>query len=308
LSSGEKEVVDLLLDIYLKRRDFNESIYIIDEPELHLNTGIQLKLLLAINSLVPDNCQIWVATHSIGFLNALQNHLNDISDIIYFEGDLSSQPVVLEPIAKTRENWQKIFKTALEDLTGLLAPSTIIYCEGRHDPGLEGEDLGVDAEVYNQVFSQTHPQCLFVSSGGSTMPDKYAAIALMVLNKAFRGVQILLLKDKDINGDGSPTTDEQRQVFIDKNPKMHRMLIRKEIENYLFDFEIISKAFNNITREQYDALIPDIQADVKAVTGDLMRLCGINTGMNASKFKIKLSYFVTPDTQIYQELRSVIFP
>lgn len=306
LSSGEKEVVDILLDIYLKRQEFNETIYIIDEPELHLNTGIQRKVFSAIERLIPDTCQIWIATHSIGFLTALQNELNDVSDVIYFSGDFSTAPATLTPIIKTRKNWQMIFKTALEDLTGLLAPSLIVYCEGRELPTAAGDEQGVDAEIYNQIFSETNPDILFVSSGGSTMPDKYAAIALTVLNKAFKDVSLLLLKDKDINGDGSITTEEQRLAYIALNSKLHRMLSRKEMENYLFDYEIISKAYG-IDRNAYNVIIPDIMDDVKSKTGDLMKLCGIHTGLNAAGFKKHLSTFVTPDTSIFNDLHSVIF-
>ena len=79
-----KEVVDILLDLYLRRDSYNDSIYIIDEPELHLNTAIQRMLINEINKMVPSNCQIWIATHSIGFLRALQNELKDISQVINF--------------------------------------------------------------------------------------------------------------------------------------------------------------------------------------------------------------------------------
>jgi len=71
LSAGEKEVIDILLDLYLRKDSYVDSIYIIDEPELHLNTSIQRSLLIEINKMVPSNCQIWIATHSIGFLRAL---------------------------------------------------------------------------------------------------------------------------------------------------------------------------------------------------------------------------------------------
>ena len=67
LSSGEKEVVDILLDLYLRQEEYDDSIFIIDEPELHINTAIQRKLLIEINKLIGDNCQIWLATHSIVF-------------------------------------------------------------------------------------------------------------------------------------------------------------------------------------------------------------------------------------------------
>lgn len=65
LSAGEKEVVDILLDLYLRKDTYTDSVYIIDEPELHLNTSIQRALLIEINKMVPENCQIWIATHSI---------------------------------------------------------------------------------------------------------------------------------------------------------------------------------------------------------------------------------------------------
>jgi predicted ATP-dependent endonuclease of OLD family len=60
LSSGEKEVVDLLLDLYLRKEDYNETVFLFDEPELHINTAIQRKLLIEINRLVGENCQIWL--------------------------------------------------------------------------------------------------------------------------------------------------------------------------------------------------------------------------------------------------------
>jgi predicted ATP-dependent endonuclease of OLD family len=56
LSSGEKEVVDLLLDLYLRQEEYDETIFLIDEPELHVNSSIQRKLLLEINKLVGDKC------------------------------------------------------------------------------------------------------------------------------------------------------------------------------------------------------------------------------------------------------------
>ena len=77
LSAGEKEVVDILLDLFLRKDVYDDTVFIIDEPELHLNTAIQKKLLIEINKLVGDNCQIWIATHSIGFLRALQDDLSD---------------------------------------------------------------------------------------------------------------------------------------------------------------------------------------------------------------------------------------
>ncbi len=308
LSSGEKEVVDILIDLYLKKEKFVDSIYIIDEPELHINTNIQRKLLNEIVKIIPDTCQLWIATHSIGFLNALkQDHAND-SSIIWFKGNFAKEETVLTPILKTRENWRMIFETALEDLTGLLSPETIIYCEGRKEPNKDGKELGFDAKIYNQIFELEFPNTLFVSSGGGDEPEKYAGIALKVLTKAFDNVTLLVLQDKDINGSGNPTTDEQREEWIKKNPSVNRMLRRKEIENYLFDFEILKKIKNDIDEEYYKGIVSDVvNGEIKdTVSTELKKYCGFEQ-MNKEEFKILLASQVKPDTNVYKELSDVIF-
>jgi len=58
LSAGEKEVINIVLDLVVKSKDFNDTVYAIDEPELHLNTAIQRKLLLELDKLIPDHCQL----------------------------------------------------------------------------------------------------------------------------------------------------------------------------------------------------------------------------------------------------------
>ena len=72
LSSGEKEVVDILLDLYLRKDEYSDTVFLLDEPELHISTAIQKKLFLEIEKLLGKDCQLWVATHSIGLLRALQ--------------------------------------------------------------------------------------------------------------------------------------------------------------------------------------------------------------------------------------------
>lgn len=179
LSAGEKEVIDIVLDLIVKTAQFNDTVYAIDEPELHLNTAIQRSLVVEIEKLVPENCQLWVATHSVGFLRALQVELRSKTAIIDLSGVNLDETVTLKPMPTTRKNWQRIFETALDDLTGLVAPRTIVYCEGRAEPDNVGNEQGLDADVYNAIFGPESPDVLFVSSGGSTEPQRYSAIALL---------------------------------------------------------------------------------------------------------------------------------
>jgi predicted ATPase len=307
LSSGEKGVIDIVLDIMLKIKYFSDTIYFIDEPELHINTAIQKQLLIEIEKLIPNNCQLWIATHSIGFLRAIQQELKDKSIIIDFSEQNFDTEVVLKPLKATRKNWHRIFHTALDDLTGLIAPEIIIYCEGKKEPNNYGGELGIDASIYNEIFAEEYPNALFISSGGSTEPDKHSSLGLKILNKAFKDVKIRLLKDKDIKSDKTETTEEDRNNWIKKDTSTNRMLKRKEIENYLFDFEIIKKAYPDIDETQYKNIITDIKnPNVKDKAGDLMLLCKINTGMNKDNFKLNLAKFITKDTNIYKELKEII--
>ena len=313
LSSGEKEVVDILLDLYLRKDEYTDSIYIIDEPELHLNTAIQRKLLIEINKIIPRNCQILIATHSIGFLRALQDELNGISQIIEFEEDnkWSSQSYTLTPMVKSRYNWQRLFSTALDDLTGLIAPKRIVYCEGRAEPKSGGVERGLDAIVFNNIFNETYPETLFISSGGNTELDQRSEIAISILSKVFSEVEILVLKDRDM-ASGKMTTEENRIQYLNLNPNNHRVLGRFEIENYLYDREVLQKYCKNVSlqfdEESYNSFVTDISnQQLKDETGRIKNICNIVGSINAEVFKKKLSTLISPDMTIYKELERVIF-
>lgn len=313
LSAGEKEVVDLLLDLYLRKDTYTDSIYIIDEPELHLNTAIQKKLLLEINKMVPSDCQIWVATHSIGFLRALQDELNEESDIIEFNPDnkWASQPYTLRPMVKCRANWTRIFSVALDDLAGLISPRRIIYCEGRDLPTRAGEERGFDAKVFNQIFGEAYPDTLFISSGGNTELDQRSDIAIRILSKVFHDVEILVLKDRDM-ASGKPTDEAARQQYLQDNPKYHRVLRRWEIENYLFDKEVLKKYCeqNNLqfSEQDYDAFVTNIcDQNLKDESNRMRNYCNIVGSVNPEVFKLNLAKVIDTSMEVYKELERVIF-
>lgn len=312
LSSGEKEVVDILLDLYLRRETYDDTVFLIDEPELHINTAIQRKLLQEINSLVGENCQVWVATHSIGFMRALQEDFHDDCQIIEFgmETEFANEKIELNPIVKSRENWSRIFETALDDLTGLVSPKRIIYCEGRADTQ-NGEEKGLDARIYNAIFGETYNDTLFVSSGGNTEPSQRMQIAISILGKVFSGVEILVLVDRD-SASGKETTKNVREIYLNNNPENYRMLERLEIENYLYDKEVLKKYCENngltFDETNYDTLIGEIDdCNVKDMTGQIKNLCGITTSISPDKFKLNLSKCIVPESTVYDELRKCIF-
>ncbi|QDW66102.1 AAA family ATPase [Luteimonas granuli] len=312
LSSGEKEVIDIIVDLLVKIPEYDESVFCIDEPELHLNTAIQRKLLVEIEKLIPENCQLWVATHSIGFLRAMQEELAHKSQILDFsEKEYFSGSHVIMPIAPNRTNWQRIFSTALEDLTGLVSPRVIVYCEGRDLPGASGNERGLDARVYNTVFSSARPDTLFISSGGNTELDQRSDIAIRILGKVFTDLSILVLKDRDV-ASGARATMRDREIYLQNNPPNHRVLNRFEIENYLFDKEVLAKycaaTGTEFDERAYDSFVTDIvNQNVKDEIGRIKAACGISTSINAEVFKLKLAVHITPDTQVFSELEQSVF-
>lgn len=313
LSSGEKEVVDILLDLYLRLEEYNDTIFLIDEPELHINTAIQKSLLLEINKLVGVNCQIWIATHSIGFLRALQEELKDDCQIIHFENGVNwaSEPQTLTPMKMTLSNWKKIFETALDDLTDLLSPKRIIYCEGKDVPGANGKENGFDAKVFNNIFSEKYNDTLFVSSGGNTELDQRSEIALKILTKVFSDIEIWVLKDRDMISNGASTEDDIK-LYLENNPPNHRLLKRFEIENYLFDKEVLreycSKNNRSFDETFYDTFVTDINnQNIKDEVSKIKKCCGINVSISQETFKINLSEIINSNMGVYKELEACIF-
>lgn len=293
LSSGEKEVVDIIIDLLIKKDEFNDTVYCIDEPELHLHTKIQRQLLIEMNKIIPENCQLWVATHSIGFLRALQEELKDQSSILDFsEKDFFNSQQEIVPIKTTRANWQRIFQTALEDITGLMAPKTIVYCEGKLQNSL-------DEKLFNIIFGEEFHDTLFLSSGNKDAVQKYSAIALTVLDKAFTDVKIIALIDRDDDLDMT----KRGKVSV-------RKLARREFENYLYDKEILKLYCQKIQKEfnesEYDKLVKNIiNDDVKNIEIAIFKKsCDSNFN---SKAKQEIAGLITLDTLVYNSIKKEIF-
>ena len=245
-------------------------------------------------------------------MRTLQNDLKEKSQILDFsEKDYFTGEQPIQPIVPNRQNWMRIFGTALDDLTNLIAPNRIVYCEGRAEPGINGIEKGLDAQIYENIFSAAFDDTVFVSSGGNTELDQRSDIAIQILSKVFKGIEILVLKDRDMSS-GKLTDELARKVYLSNNPPNHRVLKRWELENYLFDKEILLKycksaelIFNEI---DYDNFVTDINSqNVKDEISRIKNFCGIQSSIGKDQFKLNLSKFITEETAAYQELRECIF-
>jgi hypothetical protein len=321
LSGGEKAAFDLLLDFILKSEAFDNTIYCIDEPELHMHTRLQGQLLDELLRQLPPSCQLWMSTHSIGMTRrAMEMHSANPSDVAFldFSARNFDAPAVLTPAKVDRSFWKSMFAVALDDLAGLVAPAEVVFCEGRRESGSEARTPTFDAQVYRTIFGPTHPDTEFVPLGGTAEADRDALLLSAVLAQMLPSIVTWKLFDRDDRSLSEVTALEAQGT---------RVLTRRDLESYLWDDEIIVAL---ATREQRLEEIPNILAqkakliaelpnlgkpidDVKAIAGPLYnetkrRLGLVACGNTAIEFaKVTLAPLVKPGTQVYTEIESATF-
>ena len=166
LSGGEKAAFDILLDVFLKRDESKEAVFCIDEPELHVATGLQGPLIASVLALLREASQLWIATHSIGVVREAYRMLLDRpGEVVFldFSGKDYDGSVTMTPSTPNRVFWQNMYEVALDDLSSLVAPHRVILCEGSKGKHVKA----FDARCYNQLFASDFPETLFISQGGS---------------------------------------------------------------------------------------------------------------------------------------------
>ena len=154
LSSGEKEVINILLNLFVRRDNYQDTIYFIDELDLHLNTRLQYNLLKEITKhWIPDNCQLWTASHSYGFIDYAREA--DHAAIIDFDSFDFDVKQVLLPEPKDSLD---VFDVAIpkESIFKLFDNKQIVLCENQNDEfynllGLK-DKLFVGVKNKNDVF------------------------------------------------------------------------------------------------------------------------------------------------------------
>ncbi len=131
LSAGEKEVFNILINLFIRREYFNDTVYYIDELDLHLNTALQYSLLKEITeNWLPENCQLWTASHSLGFIDYARE--SEHAAIIDFDSLDFDVPHTLYPEAKQS---LQVFDVAVpqDTLLRLFKGKQIVFCENQND-------------------------------------------------------------------------------------------------------------------------------------------------------------------------------
>jgi predicted ATPase len=321
LSGGEKAAFDLILDIVVKRSSFADAIYCIDEPEAHMNTRLQGKLMAELYNLVPESSQLWIATHSIGMMRKARELAEAHPGCVVFldfEGHNFDQSTVISPSRPTRAFWTKVLNVALDDLAHLVAPTEVVICEGNPKGSVPGKNAEHDAICYDRIFGEELPDVKFISAGNSSdvVADRLGfAKALPMITS---GTKVSRLIDRD---DHAPDDIDQ---FAKENITV---LARRHIESYLYDDEVLAALCSSASKpnelqallgEKAQAIADSVGRgnpldDLKSAAGTIyvkakQRLALVGAGNEQMSFaRNTLASLITPETAVYKALRKDIF-
>lgn len=202
LSAGEKAAFDLLLDLAMSARFYDDTIWCVDEPETHLNVRVQAKLLEQMLSLLPANCQLVLASHSLGFMRrAWEMAQADPADVQFldFQDHDFDLPVSLTPTPASRQFWARTLDVAMGDLAALVAPEVVVLCEGRPvSAGGRTTRSEFDARCYRSIFATEFPNTDFISLGNSDDVRNDKLEIGRRIQALASGTRVLRVTDRDL--------------------------------------------------------------------------------------------------------------
>ena len=181
LSSGEREVVNIVFDFLL--RGARDCIVFFDEPELHLHPELSYKLLQALKT-VGSNNQFVLSTHSPDIITASLD--NSVVFIGPPRSPLDNQAIVVTEDDDTHQ--------ALK----LLGQSIGIISLGKKIVLIEGTDSSLDKQTYGSILRDRFPNLVLVPGGGKGILSSFETLRQNVLERTLWGVEFFILCDRDV--------------------------------------------------------------------------------------------------------------
>ena len=228
LSSGEKEVINILFNLFVRTPHYQDTIYFFDELDTHLHTSLQYNLLKEITeNWIPENCQIWSATHSLGFIQYAKSSKDAV--IIDFDSLDFDIPQYLTPDVSS-----EVFEIAVpkETLDVLFRDKKKIFCERNN------------ASLFNLLGLQ---DCIFL---GETDKNSIYLRIKDTPEKTFG------LMDRDY------LSDIERESLIKKYPNLI-VLDYYCLENYMYHPDNIKELVPDFDVEKYRKMVTDRKNEKK---------------------------------------------
>lgn len=224
LSSGEKQVVNIAFDIIL--RSPSDSIFVIDEPELHLHPELSFKLIRTLQNIGVNN-QFVFFTHSADIISS------SIDDTVLFMRPPDNGANQAIKAGKDDEATQGL---------KLLGHSIGVISLGRKIVLIEGEDSSVDKKVYSSILGKEFSEFVLLPVGSVQTLHNFENIRERVLDQSIWGVDFFMLCDHDAPYSQAIVDDDQGY------PRLRR-IARYHIENYFLEEKILAEVFSELETE-----------------------------------------------------------
>ena len=318
LSAGEKSAFDLILDMVIQAEYFPDAIYCIDEPEAHMHTKLQGKVLNELYTLIPQQSQLWVSTHSIGMLQEAKDiEAKNPGTVIFldFDGRDFDNDEIIKPSKINKAVLDKFYELAFGDFAKLMLPKRLVFCEG--DPnGKTRKDF--DKTILTTIFMDNYPDTFFISAKSCDELENIETSLGEIMTKLLSSTEIIKIIDRD---------DRSDTEVSELNRKNIKVLSRRNIESFLLDDEILRKLcvscnmadkLDECLTAKKSALQASISRnnpadDLKSACGEiyisLKRILSLTQcGNNANAFlRDTIAPLITSETEVYKQLETDIF-
>ena len=318
LSAGEKSAFDLILDMVVQAKYYPDAIYCIDEPETHMHTKLQGKVLRELYNLIPGTSQLWISTHSIGMLQEaddIEKKMPGTVIFLDFDGRNYDDEQIIIPSHIGKAVMDKFYELAFGDFAKLILPKKIVFCEGNPN-GTVRKDY--DKRIFTRIFEDTYPDTFFISGGSCNELENIETKFGEIMSTLLKNSTVIKFVDRD---------DRSDQEVEDLHQKGIRTTSKRHLEAYLLDNEIIEKLCSAVgaPEKTIDCIAAKDQAihkavlrgrpsdDLKSASGDIyialkQILNLLRCGNNPDSFmRDTMAPLITPDTETYKLLEQDIF-
>lgn len=221
LSSGEREVVNIVFDFLL--RNPQDCVVLFDEPELHLHPELSYRLLQTMRNVGKRN-QFIFCTHSPDIITA------SLDQSVLFVAPASDPPINQAIAVRAEDETNQALQ--------LLGQSIGIIALGRRLVFIEGSDASLDKQTYGTILRNRFPDLVLVPTGGKGLVRSFDRLIDGVLGRTLWGVEFFMLCD----GDAFPYANEAANVQTQSSGRM-RLLPRYHLENYFLDESVLAAVF-----------------------------------------------------------------
>jgi len=234
------------------------TIWLVDEPEIHLHPGAQKLVYEFFQNEISRNKQIIVATHSMVFIHRCKEE--QISILLYKDGltELSSIENIVNAetvLGESRENIRsKVYEALGYDSSQSLEYTTIVAVEGKTDKTI----LKMFAEIIEKPIDEKFVQ--FIPMGNKNDVGRFTPILKYAVSK-----RTLIILDNDYqNPEELKQSLKSKEEEYKKKIGLAKSLIKDDeycfynkeiysIESYLLNPNAIGKV-GNLEQTQIDEI------------------------------------------------------